>query len=200
MLKRVLVGLLVGGLSIGLIAGAINRTTSKDEGTGSGIHSSGRNQRQGGSLTDTGTTTGGRNNDRSDGRAAAALSNNPGRNGNGGGNSVGANSSQTDKVSDGLTTTEMIYSVTGMAIQVDETGLALLLPDAEQILIEGRAWKYALESGFSTAAGHTVSISGFDEDGEFKVVSMLDLDTLVSITLRTETGRPLWAGRGGRSA
>jgi hypothetical protein len=83
---------------------------------------------------------------------------------------------------------------------VDDASLTLILPEGEQLTIDGRSWSYAVGSGFTTAANHVVSLTGFDEDGEFKVISMTDLDTLVTISLREESGRPLWAGRGGRNA
>jgi len=56
---------------------------------------------------------------------------------------------------------------------------------------------YREEIGFSTKVGDKLTVTGFHEDGEFKVLSILDeSDTLM--LFRDEYGRPGWAGRGNR--
>ncbi|MEA3342023.1 MAG: hypothetical protein U9R15_18825, partial [Chloroflexota bacterium] len=54
----------------------------------------------------------------------------------------------------------------------------------------------AYREGFELAVGDEITVVGFHEDGEFKAGSVENLTTGESITLRDETGRPLWAGRG----
>jgi len=55
----------------------------------------------------------------------------------------------------------------------------------------------AYREGFELAVGDEITVLGFHEDGEFKAGSVENLTTGETIiTLRNETGRPMWAGRG----
>lgn len=54
----------------------------------------------------------------------------------------------------------------------------------------------AYREGFDLAVGDEITVVGFHEDGEFKAGSVENLTTGETITLRDETGRPIWAGRG----
>ena len=58
--------------------------------------------------------------------------------------------------------------------------------------------QYRQDAGFVVALGDTVSVQGYAEDGEFKAGSIENMTTGQSLVLRTETGRPLWAGNGQR--
>ena len=49
-------------------------------------------------------------------------------------------------------------------------------------------------------AGDSVSLTGFYEDGDFEVGQIDDQTTGQTVSLRDESGRPLWAGRGRRSS
>jgi hypothetical protein len=200
MLKKILVSVLVGGLSVGLIAGAINRTASKSDQSTTTAALGGRNQRQVSPGSEAGTNSGSRGNGNGAGVGSVGESDDSIRNGNRGGNGNESGLSSIQPLNDGLAAVEDVYSIDGTVLHVDDTSLTLILPEGEQLTIDGRSWSYAVGSGFTTAANHVVSLTGFDEDGEFKVISMTDLDTLVTISLREESGRPLWAGRGGRNA
>ena len=70
----------------------------------------------------------------------------------------------------------------------------------QEILVDGRAWRFAQESGFMAQAGDQVSLTGFYEDGDFEVGQIDDLTSGKTLSLRDENGRPLWAGRGRRSS
>ncbi|MCD6344029.1 MAG: hypothetical protein J7M17_00285, partial [Anaerolineae bacterium] len=54
----------------------------------------------------------------------------------------------------------------------------------------------AYREDFALEVGDEVTVLGFHEDGEFKAGTVENLTTDETITLRDETGRPLWAGRG----
>ena len=200
MLKKAIVGVLVGGLSIGLVAGAINRTVDKTNQVAATAVAGGRNQRQISSDIDTGTLAGGRGNGNSTNPVSGGTSENGKRYGNRTGSGNDASPANSNQRNDELLPAEEVYSIEGTVLSGDETSLVLLMSDGEQIVLDGRTWTYAIEAGFATAAGHSIQLQGFDEDGEFKVLSMLDHDTLAAITLREENGRPLWAGKGGRNA
>jgi len=54
----------------------------------------------------------------------------------------------------------------------------------------------AYREDFALEVGDEVTVLGFHEDGEFKAGTVENLTTGETITLRDETGRPLWAGQG----
>lgn len=68
--------------------------------------------------------------------------------------------------------------------------------DGQEILVDGRAWRFAQELGFMVAEGDQVRLTGFYENGDFEVGEIQDTTTGQTATLRDENGRPLWAGRG----
>ena len=58
---------------------------------------------------------------------------------------------------------------------------------------------YRDEVGFDPQVGDELTVTGFYEDDEFKVISVLD-ETGTPLTFRDEYGRPMWAGRGRRAS
>ena len=54
----------------------------------------------------------------------------------------------------------------------------------------------AYREGFELKVGDEITVLGFHEDGEFKAGTVENLTTGETITLRDETGRPMWAGQG----
>jgi hypothetical protein len=85
---------------------------------------------------------------------------------------------------------------TGTVVINDPVMILVETSEGIQIEIEGRAWSYAQEMGFSTAVGNALQINGFHEDGEYKVATIEDLTTGQTIITRDENGRPGWAGNG----
>ena len=61
----------------------------------------------------------------------------------------------------------------------------------------GPEWYWDTE-GIGLAEGDEVAVMGFYEDEAFKAAQIENLATGDRVALRDETGRPLWAGRGGR--
>jgi hypothetical protein len=89
----------------------------------------------------------------------------------------------------------------GVAASVDEAELVVTLPDGSQVVIEGRAWAFAQEVQFFTTTGNQLRLQGFIEDGqheedEFKIALINDLTTGEWVVLREMNGRPSWAGNG----
>jgi hypothetical protein len=89
----------------------------------------------------------------------------------------------------------------GVAASVDEAELVVTLPDGSQVVIEGRAWAFAQEVQFFTTPGNQLRLQGFIEDGqheedEFKIALINDLTTGEWVVLREMNGRPSWAGNG----
>ena len=113
-----------------------------------------------------------------------------GRRGGGQGGSEAAGD-QTEEVKDWL-------SIQGIVISVDEEEMVVELSGGEQIIVEGRAWSFSQESGFVVETGDQIRLDRFFEDGDFEVGGMENITTGDAVVLREESGRPLWAGAGGR--
>jgi hypothetical protein len=82
----------------------------------------------------------------------------------------------------------------GIVHSISEDSLMIDSINGEDLIIEGRAWKYALEHGFITDTGNSIQLSGFFEEGEFKVSWIIDIDTESFVEVRDPSGHPLWAG------
>jgi hypothetical protein len=89
-------------------------------------------------------------------------------------------------------------TVEGTVLHVDADMMVVQTPHGEEVVVEGRSWRFAQELSFSAEIGDQVTLRGFYEDGDFEVGHIAVTDGQ-SVSLREETGRPLWAGRG-RSA
>jgi hypothetical protein len=67
-----------------------------------------------------------------------------------------------------------------------------------EVAVENRGWWYAQEQGFTVQVGDELVLTGFYENEDFEVGQIEDLTSGQTVTLRDETGRPMWAGRGRR--
>jgi hypothetical protein len=99
----------------------------------------------------------------------------------------------------GLAEVDEWQTVQGSVSLADSTALMVETADGQEVIVDGRAWRFAQEQGFAATAGDQVTLTGFDEDGEFKVGLIEDNTTGWQISIRDENGRPLWAGGGRRS-
>lgn len=115
--------------------------------------------------------------------------------GNGG---RGQGNTSGEQTGGGLSTTDAL-TYQGIAVTVNGTELVIDADANGLVLVEGRAWTYAQEQGMDAQVGHTIIITGFVEDGEFKAISLENLTTGQRIAVRDANGRPLWSGgrRGG---
>jgi len=84
----------------------------------------------------------------------------------------------------------------GTVTAVDASLLEVTTSDGKVILVENRAWWFTQEQGLTLAAGDSVSLTGFYDDGVFEAGSITSLATSQTVSLRDADGRPLWAGRG----
>jgi hypothetical protein len=86
----------------------------------------------------------------------------------------------------------------GTVLSVDDSSLVLQTESGEQVIVENRPWWFAQEQGFSASIGDEVTVVGFYEEGEFEVGQLENLSIGLTVPIREEGGRPLWAGRGRR--
>ena len=87
----------------------------------------------------------------------------------------------------------------GTVTAVDASLLEVTTSDGKVILVENRAWWFTQEQGLTLAAGDSVSLTGFYDDGVFEAGSITSLATSQTVSLRDADGRPLWSGRGNGS-
>lgn len=224
MLKKILLGTLFTGLVGVLIFGAVNRTVAKSgtpvaralsrQETTAGSEATpqpgvtgeyrqggggqGRANRlegnQEGDCTGQGGGSGYWKNQNANpgGNQGQGQGSNQGQSQGGGGggrgrNSSGWNSDYSDSPASLTTLEGIVASVTPEMLVVTTTG-------AGDIIIEGRAWRYAQEMGYTFQLHQQVSLTGFEEDGEFKAVSISAGGN--QYLFREQGGRPMWAGRG----
>jgi hypothetical protein len=175
MVKKIVIGALMIGLCSVVIAGAINRTNAKTTG-------SERVNRQG------------------DGSGIAESNSNAGERSRGKQGSGGNSNRVTTQDVDGDLEDDVGFSqgrtiLHGIVSTVGGDTLTVELPDGETIVVEGRAWSFAQERGFTSQVGDQVKLTGAIQD-EFQIWGIENLTTGQTITLRDGNGRPQWAGRG----
>lgn len=88
------------------------------------------------------------------------------------------------------------FTLTGTVTSVDADQMAMQTHDGSQIIIENRAWWFATEQGFETHIGDRLSLTGFYDGDTFEAATISNQTNHQSVTIRDETGRPMWAGRG----
>jgi hypothetical protein len=87
-------------------------------------------------------------------------------------------------------------TIEGTVLHVDADAMVVQTAHGEEIVVEGRSWRFAQELTFSAGVGDQVTLLGFYEDGDFEVGHIADATNGRSVSLREESGRPMWAGRG----
>jgi hypothetical protein len=73
--------------------------------------------------------------------------------------------------------------------------LTVQTADGEMVLHLGPEWYWDAE-GIPLNAGDQVQVTGFYDADEFEVARVENTTSGESVTLRDDSGRPLWAGRG----
>lgn len=117
-----------------------------------------------------------------------------------GGQEISAGEGRVDAPGDGTGTGEAEVSewltIQGTVVNVDSYALVVETAGGEEIVIEGRAWSFVQEQGFSVQAGDAVTLVGFYEGEDLEVGQIDSITTGQTVLIREESGRPLWAGRG----
>ncbi len=208
MLKKVVLFSLLAGLVGLLVFGAVNRTSARSQEVGSGGQGIQQNRSnksavqneyqaetlrrgQGGGSNFSQQENQGNGNEQSLNQSQG-YGKGQGAGGNGNGienNPVNAGEGQA-QVTNALV-------LEGTVTQVDEDILVLETSAGETIEVSNRAWWYASDAGFAVQVGNQLRVSGFYEsEDQFEVISMENLTNGQSVSLREETGRPMWAGGG----
>ena len=110
----------------------------------------------------------------------------------------GQGGTDADAAGTGQAEVDAWLTLRGTVVSLDESSLVVQTADGEQVVVENRPWWFAQEQGFSARPGDEVTLVGFYEEGEFEVGRLDNLSAGLTVPIREETGRPLWAGRGRR--
>jgi hypothetical protein len=84
--------------------------------------------------------------------------------------------------------------VASQVLDISNRGITLQLTDGSTASVTGRAWRYAQSLSFSTQVDDTVWLEGYYEGDHFEIMHMTNLETNQRLSLRDETGHPLWNG------
>ena len=85
----------------------------------------------------------------------------------------------------------------GIVSQVTDEEIVIVIPDNELITMGGRPLSFAQSIGFTADVGDQLQIKGFYEGDEVEIGEITNVATGQMFVLRSEEGRPLWAGKGG---
>jgi hypothetical protein len=198
MIKKIVLGIVLTTICAALVYGAVTRTELRAT---AGIAEN-RNNSEGESNYRQGPNAGAGNNN----------SSNPdsGNIGTGSGNGFGKKLSndkgtkrqnatlpEKGQSGPGLENVDEIYQLEGFTREVNADYLLVETTDAEQIIVENRAWWVAADAGFSTEMGDGIKIIGFyDGNGIFEAISIENMTQGTMVSIREENGRPFWAGGG----
>ena len=178
MIKKIILSVVVLGISAGLVYGGVYRTIARTE-TEEKVNQSERNLSANLGKSEEGTQGQGKNRTNS-------LN----------GQQGGKNESKSDHVTSNEESKDMA-SYTGIVTEVNENLLVILSEKGNEIVIENRAWWFATDAGFSAGIGDSIALNGFYETvDKFEVSYIENLTKGVEVQIREGSGRPLWAGNG----
>ena len=207
MIKKIILGIVLVGTVGFLVFGAVNRTLAKTSdsqllanGTGNG----GRNQSL--ALNETHTNDSKNPIQLNQQLNRSEVNTSYGNGNNRKGNSLQENSTASNGqnrqgenqtgIPDPQATVGDLANYEGTVSNVDVDLIIVEATDGTEILIEGRALSYLQEIGFTTQVGASYDITGFYEDGEYKIITIEDQSTNEIFIVRDASGRPGWAGNG----
>jgi len=87
----------------------------------------------------------------------------------------------------------------GVVTQVDAAALTITVQNSQLVLVEGQPLSFAVSQGFDASRGDTITVEGYEENGEYKVGRMTNLTNGQQIQLRDVEGQPAWRGQGKRN-
>jgi hypothetical protein len=117
--------------------------------------------------------------------------------GRGSGRGAGSGNSGKSQSGSGIYPATEWLTVDGEVIALVDGELTIQTADGEMTTHLGPEWHWEAE-GIALNAGDTVELTGFYDESEFEVARIENLTTGESTVLRDDSGRPMWAGRGGQ--
>lgn len=90
--------------------------------------------------------------------------------------------------------------VRGVVTSATSDALVVRVAGGDEIAIDGRSWRFVQEQGFQVQAGDSLTLTGFYEEEDLEIGRIHNASSGQIIQIREESGRPLWAGGGGRGS
>ena len=88
-------------------------------------------------------------------------------------------------------------TIHGTVVSFDQMGLSLTLDDGSAFYVQLGNSRYSQSIGFAPAIGEGVTVYGFPGDqGAYSAITVTLDSTAQVYSFRSETGQPLWAGKG----
>ncbi|MDO9545873.1 MAG: hypothetical protein Q7J07_03870 [Pelolinea sp.] len=183
MVKKIIVGVVVAGISAGLIYGGIYRTIARVD-------------------------NGERTSQSQEGQSNTWETSDEKGQGQGGQGGNGTNSEYEQvgiESENGFSRAQVnlledfadLISFNGTVTEVDENFLVILGDDGDEITIENIPWWFATDAGFFAEIGDSINVNGFYETtDEFEVSYIQNITKSIEVQIRESSGRPLWAGNG----
>jgi hypothetical protein len=84
----------------------------------------------------------------------------------------------------------------GVVTGLDGDAMVVSAANGEILEVSNRAWRFAQEQGFTANVGDDVILLVFYDGDKLEVGRITDSSSEHTVSLRDESGRPLWAGRG----
>ena len=179
MIKKIILSVVVLGISGGLIYGGVYRTIART-GTEEKASKSERNLSISQGKSGEGTQQG-------QGKNRTSSSD---------GQQRGKNGSESENFASEEESKDMV-SFTGIVTQMNENILMVVSDNGYNIVVENRAWWFATDADFSAEIGDSIELNGFYETADkFEVSYIENLTQGVEVQIREGSGRPLWAGNG----
>ena len=82
----------------------------------------------------------------------------------------------------------------------NEDEYLILCQNGEEVLLEGRSLETMFSAGFYAEVNDPIQLKGFYEGEDFETAQISNLRTGQIVSIRSENGRPLWAGKGRRGS
>ena len=82
----------------------------------------------------------------------------------------------------------------GWVDSVNDSIWIITLSDGESLELKGRKVTFMIEQGFVVAVNDNLFMKGFLEGADFEVASIVNETTGQTVSIRDQTGQPLWAG------
>ena len=178
MIKKIILSVVVLGISAGLVYGGVYRTIARTE-TEDKANQTERNL----------SISQGKSEEGNQGQGKNRTSSSDGQQG-------GKNGSESDHIASEEESKDMV-SFTGTVTQVNEDLLVILSEKGNEVVIENRAWWFATDAGFSAGIGDSIALNGFYEDvDKFEVSYIENLTKGVEVQIREGSECPFWAGNG----
>lgn len=203
MIKKIIAGVLLAGVFGLLVLGAVNRTLAKSNESGplairEGIdrgYGTDSGYRNGEQITQSEnySVLGRKNNQLSEDRSGFGGGKNRADTGFG----QGGVTAQGEGSGVGFTEPKIWEDPMTVGVKAVSAELIIVSKtDGSELEIEGRALRYMLENGIEFYPGDELVLNGFYENDRFEIGSITNNTTQQTLTVRSETGRPLWAGGG----